>query len=33
MESCLKKIPTDYCGVDNRFIIVRNVVVNSLNFF
>ena len=33
MENCLKKIPSDYCGVDNRFIALRNSVVNSLNIF
>ena len=33
MENCLKKIPSEYCGVDNRFITLRNSVVNSLNIF
>ena len=32
MENCLKKIASNYYGVDNRFITVRNGVVKSLNF-
>ena len=32
MEKCMRKIPSDYCEVDNRIIIVRNGFVNSLKY-